>query len=257
MHKWKEACKSFAPISYSENTRKQWFKKNQYRIDAAREIIEFVDSWVLHFRNRDDFEIYVVAAVREEVIASIRKAQQSIRSEKGILNDVKLSGFKTLVKWSDNPRELEKGPYKGSDVRPSEFVYTKSVRRNSKLEQNHPIVNLQSDIVVIERDKINMVISLLNAEKFPFQNVELELRLDNNLSVYSVEPYAWSPRDNRIRIGFIEASLDDSSHEVKINVQFIRRNNSEFYTVGGVLFFDDLMHGVKAEMNLKEILISF
>jgi hypothetical protein len=38
---------------------------------------------------------------------------QNNRDERGILNSVKLSGFRTLMKWADNPSELNKGPYKG------------------------------------------------------------------------------------------------------------------------------------------------
>ncbi len=113
MHKWKLACKGFGPIHYETSTRKQWLKKNQYRIEGAREIVDFVSKWVTHFRNRKEFEKYTVASIGHDVILVIRKAQQKIKTEKGILNSVKLNGFKTLIKWADNPKELKKGPYRG------------------------------------------------------------------------------------------------------------------------------------------------
>jgi len=113
MHKWKLACKGFGPIHYVSSTRKMWLEKNRYRIEGAREIVDFVSNWVTHFRNMDKFENYTVAAMRQEVILVIRKAQLKIKNEKGILNSVKLNGFKTLVKWADSPKELRKGPYKG------------------------------------------------------------------------------------------------------------------------------------------------
>ena len=119
MHRWKLACKGFGPIHYVSSTRKQWLEKNRYRIKGAREIIDFVGKWVTHFRTNDQFENYTVATLREEVILVIRKAQQKIRNEKGILNSVKLNGFKTLIKWADNPKELRKGPYKGLDTIPN------------------------------------------------------------------------------------------------------------------------------------------
>ena len=99
MHTWKQACKGFGPIHYVSSTRRMWLEKNRYRIQGAREIVDFVDKWVTHFRNREKFEGYTVAAVRQEVIIVIRKAQQKIRNEMGILNSVKLNGFKTLIKW--------------------------------------------------------------------------------------------------------------------------------------------------------------
>ncbi|MFW9795138.1 MAG: hypothetical protein ACFFEE_12590, partial [Candidatus Thorarchaeota archaeon] len=115
MHKWKLACRGFGPIHYQTSTRKQRLKKNQHRIEGAREIVDFVSKWVTHFRNREVFEKYTVASIREDVILVIRNVQQKIKNEKGILNSVKRNGFKTLIRWTDNPKELKKGPYKGRE----------------------------------------------------------------------------------------------------------------------------------------------
>ncbi len=118
MHKWKLACKGFGPIHYVSSTRKMWLEKNRYRIEGAREIVDFMDRWVTHFREMEKFENYTVAAIQQEVILVIRKGHQKIKSEKGILNSVKLNGFKTLIKWADNPKELNRGPYKGRKTLP-------------------------------------------------------------------------------------------------------------------------------------------
>lgn len=122
MHKWKLACKGFGPIHYVSKTRKQWLKENQYRIEGAREIVEFVDKWVGHFRGLEKYEIYTVAALKQEVILVIRKTMQRVKNEKGILNSVKLNGFKTLIKWADNPKELRKGPYRGCETLPKKPI---------------------------------------------------------------------------------------------------------------------------------------
>ena len=113
MHKWKLACKGFGPIHYVSSTRKMWLEKNRYRIEGAREMVDFVGRWMTHFHEMEKFENYTVAAISQEVILVVRKAQQRIKNEIGILNGVKLNGFKTLVKWADNPKELKKGSYKG------------------------------------------------------------------------------------------------------------------------------------------------
>jgi hypothetical protein len=118
MHLWKQACKGFGPIHYVSSTRIMWLKNNQNRIEGAREIVDFVRKWVTHFRNIKKFENYTVASIRDEVILVIRKDMQKIKTERGILNSVKLNGFKTLVKWADNPKELKKGPYKGRSTLP-------------------------------------------------------------------------------------------------------------------------------------------
>jgi hypothetical protein len=116
--KWKQSCRGFGPIHYVSNTRKMWLEKNQYRLEGAREIVEFVDRWVTHFRDNGRFDKYTIALLKQEVIRVVRRAMQSIEDEIGILNAVKLSGFKTLIKWADNPSELNKGPYKGRKTLP-------------------------------------------------------------------------------------------------------------------------------------------
>ncbi len=122
IYKWKLACKGFGPIHYQASTRKQWLKKNRYRIEGAREMVDFVDKWTAHFRHSDEFKEYTVASIRQEVILVVRKFQQKIKTGKGILNSVKLNGFKTLIKWADNPKELEKGSYKGRKTMPKKNV---------------------------------------------------------------------------------------------------------------------------------------
>jgi len=122
MQKWKLACKGFGPIHYETSTRRQWLKRNHYRLEGAREMVDFVVKWVTHFRNKKEFGKYTVASIVQEVILVVRKAQQRIKDEKGILNSVKLNGFKTLIKWADNPKELRKGPYKGRATLPQGAV---------------------------------------------------------------------------------------------------------------------------------------
>lgn len=118
MRKWKLACRGFGPIHYVSSTRRMWLEKNRYRIEGAREIVGFLKKWMNHFRSLKDFENYTVATIQQEIILVVRKAQQKIKNEKGILNSVKLNGFKTLIKWADNPKELKKGPYKGRKTLP-------------------------------------------------------------------------------------------------------------------------------------------
>lgn len=111
---WKKACKSFAPIKYSEFTRTSWLKANRYRLTAAREIVDFMDAWMNKLRQNPKFEAFTVNAMRDCLIAGIRVVMRRKSDKKGILNSVKLAGFRTLIKWADNRRELELGPYEGA-----------------------------------------------------------------------------------------------------------------------------------------------
>lgn len=123
LSEWKRACTSFAPIKYSEHTRKQWLRENKFRLGSAREIVEFVESWVENLRRKRTFGKYTVTALREFVIGIVRQAQEAQGIEIGRLNVVKHAGFKTLVKWADNRGELEEGPYHGAEKKSPEMVY--------------------------------------------------------------------------------------------------------------------------------------
>lgn len=116
---WKKACKSFAPIKYSDYTRKTWLKANAFRLTAAREIVDFMDGWMMNLRQRLKFDDFTVIAIQDCLIEGIRLAMKEQSNQKGILNSVKLSGFRTLIKWADNRGELELGPYKGAEKLPS------------------------------------------------------------------------------------------------------------------------------------------
>ena len=113
--KWKSACKSFAPIKYSDWTRKSWLKANNFRLDSAREIVDFMDAWMSNLRAKKKFDNYTVSAIRDCLIRGIRVVMRKQNDEMGILNSVKLAGFRTLIKWADNRDELEKGPYNGAE----------------------------------------------------------------------------------------------------------------------------------------------
>ena len=116
--RWKSACKSFAPIKYSDYTRKSWLKANAFRINSAREIVDFMDAWMSTLRSKKKFDRYTVSAIQDCLIRGIRVVMKKQSDEKGILNSVKLAGFRTLIKWTDNRDELEKGPYNGAERLP-------------------------------------------------------------------------------------------------------------------------------------------
>ena len=123
LSEWQKACMSFAPIKYSEHTRKQWLRENRFRLQSAREIVEFVEGLVEELREKRTFRRYTVTALREYVIGIVRQAQEAQDIEIGRLNVVKHAGFKTLVRWADNREELEEGPYRGAKKKTAKMVY--------------------------------------------------------------------------------------------------------------------------------------
>jgi len=114
LKEWSKACKSFAPIHYDKMTRKQYVKSNESRVSVGREIADFINTWEQNLRKREEWQQYKVASIRNLLVDCVRTAQREQGLDFGLLNTVKLSGFKTLMKWVDNPSELEKGPYWGA-----------------------------------------------------------------------------------------------------------------------------------------------
>jgi hypothetical protein len=103
-------CKGFGPIHYNAQTRRQWFASNRFRLDAAREIAEFVDSWTRKLKQDGSFTDCSMTSIRSIIILAIRSGQEELRMDIGKLNSAKLSGFRTLIKWADNTELLDDNP---------------------------------------------------------------------------------------------------------------------------------------------------
>lgn len=259
LEEWQKACKSFGPIHYEFETRRGYFESNKFRLDAAREIVEFVESWTENLRQIENFEVYTLAAIRSAIIDAVRHAQEKKGMELGKLNKVKFSGFRTLVKWADNRSELKDGPYEGAMKVPSDakkrVVQKRPSRKKTKGKYGPPIVNLHEDYRLVEEDRLVLTVSVGNSYLHPYQNVELELHVDDRLSVLSVSPFSWSPRTNRIPIGFIAASLDNKIEKQSINVRLIIQEKAPEYTIGGKVYYDDTQKGVVVNSELDSVTI--
>ena len=255
---WKEACRSFAPIKYSEDTRKKWFRENLYRLTAAREIVDFIDSWVKYLRSKPELDNCTVSSLRKCLINGIRDAQQRTNDKHGILNSVKLSGFRTLIKWADNKKELELGPYTGAEEVPEDVEYRPRFRkRRTPAQQLPPTVILVKNYEIAGCDELRIGIAVINEGKYPHQNVELELEIDKKLQVYGVDPFSWSPSANRIRIGFLFAPINSDKSEIEIDLRLRIREASSRYVIGGTIFFDDFekLERASAKIGEAEILL--
>ncbi|NHJ12139.1 MAG: hypothetical protein EAX95_00600 [Candidatus Thorarchaeota archaeon] len=255
---WKEACRSFAPVKYSEYTRKKWFKENGFRLAAAREIVDFIDSWLESLRKEPELETYAVSALRDCLITGIRDVQRKTNEKKGILNGVKLSGFKTLIKWADNRKELEIGPFSGAEEVPENADYQPSfARKKARDRQSPPKVILVKSYEKTELEKLKIVMSITNEGRYPHQNVEIELDIDNRLQLCGVNPFSWSPSTKRIRIGFISASLNLGESEIQIDLCLKICKHASRYTISGTLYFDDLDERRQAALKLasEEVLL--
>ena len=229
-------------------------------MDAAREIVGFIDSWIENLRKNSDFENYTSSAIKDGIILVIRKQQERRRMELGKVNAVKLAGFKTLIKWADDQTELERGPYRGAakipegaEKRPTRK--TKATRKKIKGKYCPPTVRLVDDYFLVNDNRILLTITLENSILHPYQNIVLELDVDDRLSVVGVKPFPWSPRTNRIPVGFLAASLDNSISKLTIEVCLNIIDSAPEYTIGGLVHYDDTEKGISVSLGLETIII--
>ncbi len=253
---WQNACKAFGPVHYNTETRLEWFEKNKSRLDAAREILDFIDSWTEKLGKDGDFSEYTSSAIRDSIVQVIRNQQERRRMKLGKLNSVKLAGFRTLIKWADNQTELERGPYRGAikipegaEKRPPRK--SKKTRKGTKGKYRPPSVELVEDYFLVNDNRILLSITIENDILHPYQNIVLELDVDERLSVVGVKPFPWSPRTNRIPVGFLASSLDDSVSKVTIEVSLHILDPAPEYTIGGLVHYDDTDKGSAASFGLE------
>jgi hypothetical protein len=256
MKEWQKACKAFGPVHYNIETRKEWFEKNRARIIAAREIVGFIDSWIVKLRRDGVFPDCTMSAIRDGIILVIREQQERRRMELGKVNAVKLAGFRTLLKWADDASELENGPYRGAEKIPEGAEKrptrkSKATRKKLKGKYRPPDVTLVDDYFLVNDNRILVTITIENSILHPYQNIVLELDVDERLSVTGVKPFPWSPKTNRIPVGFLAASLDDTISKVIVEVSLNIRDPAPEYSIGGLIHYDDTDKGAAVSHGLE------
>jgi hypothetical protein len=256
LSKWAEACKGFGPFNYNEITRRQWFEKHKSKVKTGREILDFVEKLKSELGKDDKLKGVVLGSIKESIVDAIRDEQTKRKIEQYRLNTIKLSTFSTLILWADNPKKLDEGPYEGKlDIPPDKKQAPKISRRGRKAAKGTfgaPGVVLDRDIKISAKT-IELTVVLINNYLHPYQNVELELELDSNLSVVSTKPYKWSPKDQRVIIGYIPASLDVNPNEITFTIELEQKTKATTYSISGTIHYDNTDKGKRVLEKLTKV----
>jgi hypothetical protein len=240
---WQKACRGFGPVHLEQQTRKEWFDSSKRRLPAAKEIVGFIESWKSKYKNDERFNGVQVSAIVKGLIEAVRKSQKKKGMQLGLLNVVKLAGFRTLVKWADDPSEIGKKRAPRGKWKP----------KNQTFER--PDVDFVRNAEIEDEDRLLLTIAVINKGRIPYQNVEFELDLGKYLNVLSVEQFTWSPLHNSIRIGFIGASIGTGSKECLLKVHLAMTRKRPRYKIGAKIIYDDYERGKRAEIQLDPVII--
>jgi hypothetical protein len=246
LKEWHRVCKSFAPPHYATTTRKKWAKDNQWRLEIAREIVDFIDSWTETFRNHEKFADVKKSIIRKEIIESVRREQAKQTSLKSNVNEVKLSGFRSLIKWTDNTEMLEEGPYGGKEKLPDKkIVRTLSRRGRKRLKGKFkaPEIDMGTKTIVRKDGRIRLRMAMINNYIHPYQNVKLEVNTDKGLEIVGVSPYEWTPEDQSIHVGFVPASLTAEPLNTEFSIELLTTGTSEEYNLSATIYYDNTDKG--------------
>ena len=240
LFEWQKACRGFGPVHLEQQTRKEWFESSKRRMSAAREMVEFIASWKTKYQNDERFSDARASAIVKGLIVAVRKVQKKKGMQLGLLNTVKLAGFRTLVKWADDPSEI------GKKRTP------KGKRKSKKQSFERPEVDFVRNAEIEGEGRLLLTIAIINPGRIPYQNVEFELDLGKHLSVLSVEQFTWSPLHNSIHIGFIGSSLGNGSMECLLKVH-LAMSGKRSYKIGAKIIYDDYEKGKRVETQLEPV----
>ena len=240
---WQKACRGFGPVHLDHQSRKEWFESSKWRVPAAKEIVDFIESWKIKFQKDENFSNTLASAIVKGLIDAVRNMQKKKGMQLGLLNVVKLAGFKTLIRWADNPSEI------GARRR------VKKKREPKKQTFEHPKVEFVRDAEIEDEGRLLLTIAVINRGRTPYQNVEVELDLGKYLSVLSVEQFTWSPLHNSISIGFIGASLGNGSKECLVKIHLAMSGKRRKYKIGGKIMYDDYEKGERVEVYFEPVVI--
>ncbi|TFF91397.1 hypothetical protein EU545_04215 [Candidatus Thorarchaeota archaeon] len=247
LREWQKACESFGPFDYNRTTRKEWFEDNRHRVKTAQEIVSFVEEWKANLQEQEEFQNIKARPITEEIVDVIREAQEEEDIKSSKLNTFKLATFKTLLKFHKNPEKLEEGPYEGREKLPEGKKPKRKFRRGRKKEKGEygpPLLDLVKDTQKKSKNLIVVVMGLTNAYLHPYQNVDIELELEEGLSVEGVKGFTWNEKESTIGIGFLEASLAVEPLEKEIAVD-IKATKTGKHKIGAVVHYDDCDKGIR------------
>lgn len=140
----------------------------------------------------------------------IREKQENLGITEYLLNEVKFGFMKSIVKWIDNPGELDK-------VSSISHQGKKGSNKKQKKRQSIPKVALELTKKVFSSSLWQVYLSITNISKQPLQNIELYFYDDeNNLLSLSdaLGDYISILEDEECaRINFLMASMDENTQK--------------------------------------------
>ena len=245
---WQEVCRSFGPYNYARTTRKKWFEENKDKLETAREIVSFVGELMENLQKGEGLDGIKTSVIRSEIVDVVRQEEEARGLSDGKLNLVKLSAFKTLISFSEEPHKLEEGPYEGmteiSEKRRREYEESRN-RESRKGQYRAPEVNPVKREERKSKNYTMIIIGLVNDFTHPYQNVEIELDLDAGLSVEDVEGCIWKPDESRIEVGFLQASLSAEPYEKEIVVRLRGAKSETKRKIRAIVHYDNCEKGIR------------
>jgi len=251
LSKWQTSCKALAPPNYDNTTRAAWFTENKYRIPVGKRIVDFVEEITGQLQRDDNLQKVRLSAIRSGIVKGIRDAEKEQKLSKYLLNEVKLSALKTLVRWSENPDQIDLED--GS--RHKSMKNRRYGRKKEKGKYVQPRVDLVKEWELIDGNVIRLMLVVSNDFIHPYQNIELELELDSSLIVARVTPYSWMPEERKIRIGFLEASLGMEVCETQIVVEMRIKKKQRKFRIAAKVHYDNCDKGIRDVFALEEHVI--
>jgi len=175
--------------------------------------------------------------VRELVILGLRSKQQDLGVTRYLLNPVKYSFIKTIVKWINNPSALKiKSTYQPrTKVEKDTEIKMKDANPESENQSEITIVSKPKikpkPKIIAEKPEMNVVIvdkkslkdtwkisfNIENNTSYPLQNLEIRIydEKDDSMHVISVSGDLIEVANGIIYIRFIPASMTEESYTAK------------------------------------------
>ncbi|MGY5864850.1 MAG: hypothetical protein RTV41_09620 [Candidatus Thorarchaeota archaeon] len=250
--KWQKACKGFGPLNYDFATRKMWLEQNKQKISTARQIIKVIDKLAKSLGKSDTLEDVQMSAIRKEILETIRNTQKKEGLTQYKLNEFKLATFKTLIKWTDEPKRLEEGAYEGRDDLPEDKkrIRTRSRRGRKKEKGKYGPPLIQFEKGKVSQSSLTANVLVQNNYLHPYQNVELELNLAG-ATIKKVSPLKWNASSKTVKIGFIPADLDLEPGELKFKIDATVKKSGKSFAVSGKIHYDDCDKGQRTTAEFK------
>ncbi|MHA1407047.1 MAG: DUF6884 domain-containing protein [Candidatus Heimdallarchaeaceae archaeon] len=210
-----DSCNGLKTINTKKGeSRKDFVAKYKKYYPIYRKLINIIEPTVTELKERNG---ETKTKLIGEFVQQIREKQEKLGLSTYLLNEVKYTIMKTVIKWIDNPKELEK-----KSVYVPRSKERKSKGKTARLIVNRPEIEIELKEPVKQKNRWEIEGFLINKSNYPLQNIKIKVKdsKDKQIKVIEVTGNLVEKAAGEIHINFVAAPMGEETEKL-LKIKFV------------------------------------